>query len=187
MSVANRSAGRVLALAASGIFLAAGLSACGSSDGSTDQASTAKVTGPTDKASAVATERGTIDPCSLLSENQLSDIIGAAVTAKGPAVDVARGRSCTYTFPETGNTILDEGDIDIAAWHGSEFFAAGTIGAARSGVGDEAQDDSQHGVVLFRVGDDVVQVHVLSPDHKTDSVQIASAAADHVASAARQS
>jgi hypothetical protein len=167
--------------------LVAGLAACGSSDGTADQSAAAKAPAPTHKAGALTAEEGTIDPCSLVSEDQLSDIIGAAVTAKGPAVDVARGRSCAYTFPETGNTVLDEGDIDIAAWHGSEFFAAGTIGAARSGVGDEAQDDSQHGVVLFRVGDDVVQVHVLSPDHKTDSVQIAKAAAGQVASASRQS
>jgi hypothetical protein len=189
MSPTARRTGRGLALAGSGILLAAALSACGSSDpssaGSSHHGSGDISAGP--NSGVLAAQKGTIDPCSLLTEDQLSAIIGSAVTAKGPAVEVARGRSCTYTFKETGNTILDEGDIDIAAWHGSEFFAAGTVGAARTGVGDEAQDDSSHGVVLFRVGDDVVQVHVLSPDHKTDSVQIASAAAGQVAGASRVS
>jgi hypothetical protein len=186
MSPAARRTRRALALAASGIMLAAALSACGSSDNSGSKKSGDASAGSTNGTGALGAE-GTIDPCSLLTEDQLSAIIGSAVTAKGPAVEMARGRSCAYTFKETGNTILDEGDIDIAAWHGSEFFAAGTVGATRSGVGDEAQDDSAHGVVLFRVGDDVVQVHVLSPDHKTDSVQIASAAAGRVADASRLS
>jgi hypothetical protein len=191
MSPTARPTGRALALATSGLMLAAALAACGSSDNASNDSGSKKSgdtsAGSTNGTGALAAEKGTIDPCSLLTEDQLSAIIGSAVTAKGPAVEVARGRSCTYTFKETGNTILDEGDIDIAAWHGSEFFAAGTIGAARPGVGDEAQDDSAHGIVLFRVGDDVVQVHVLSPDHKTDSVQIASAAAGQVAGASRLS
>jgi hypothetical protein len=187
MSPSARRTGRGFVLATSGIVLAAALTACGSSSRSGSEGSGDTSAGATDGSGALAAEDGTIDPCSLLTEDQLSAIIGTAVTAKGPAVEVARGRSCTYTFAETGNTVLDEGDIDIAAWHGSEFFAAGTIGEARSGIGDEAQDDSAHGVVAFRLGDDVVQVHVLSPDHKGDSVQIASAAAGKVPAASRLS
>jgi hypothetical protein len=168
-------------------MLTAALTACGSSSGSGSEKSGDTSAGSTNGSGALAAEKGTIDPCTLLTEDQLSTIVGTAVTAKGPAVEVARGRSCTYTFAETGNTVLDESDIDIAAWHGSEFFAAGTIGETRSGIGDEAQDDSAHGVVAFRLGDDVVQVHVLSPDHKGDSVQIAGAAAGQVTSASRLS
>jgi hypothetical protein len=180
---ANRRAGRGLLLAASGIALATALTSCGygSSSGSSPDGdiSAGTTTG------AAAADSGTIDSCSLLSESQLSAIVGSAVTVDGPAVQVARGRSCTYTFKETGNSILDEGTIDIAAWHGSGFFSPGTIGGPRSGIGEEAQDDSDHGVVIFRVGEDVLQVHVISPDHKGDSVQIASAAAIRLAGASR--
>lgn len=104
-----------------------------------------------------------------------------AVTAEGPAVEVARGRACTYSFAENNNAILDAGTIDIAAWQGSAFFAAGTNGVPRSGIGEQAQDDSEHGIVIFRVDDVVVQVHVISPDHKRASLDIARAAAGQVA------
>jgi hypothetical protein len=180
---ADRRAGRTLVLASSAVALAAVLASCGygSSSGSSQNDAASVVT-------KAAADSGTIDSCSLLSEDQLSAIVGAAVTVDGPAVEVARGRSCTYTFKETGNTVLDEGTIDIAAWRGSGFFSPSTIGGtARSGIGDEAQDDSDHGVVIFRVGEDVVQVHVISPDHKGDSVQIASAAVSQVAGAERSS
>ena len=113
--------------------------------------------------------------------------MGSAVAVDGPAVEVVRGRSCSYTFKETANAILDEGTIDIATWHGAEFFSAGTVGPPRAGIGEEAQDDSAHRVVMFRVGDDVVQVAVISPDHKGASVQIARAAAGQVADASRLS
>jgi hypothetical protein len=176
----QRRAGQSLVLASSVVALAAALSSCGyaSSTGSSQN-------GHNPASANTGAHSGTIDSCSLLSEDRLSAIVGSAVTVDGPAVEVARGRSCTYTFKETGNSILDEGTIDIAAWHGSGFFSPGTIGGSRSGIGEEAQDDSAHGVVIFRVGEDVVQVHVISPDHKADSVQIASAAAGQLAGASR--
>jgi hypothetical protein len=184
----HRRPGRRLVLASSVVALAAALSSYGygSSSGSSQNGdSSARTNAGAGSGSGSGADIGTIDSCSLLSEDRLSAIVGSAVTVDGPAVEVARGRSCTYTFKETGNSILDEGTIDIAAWHGSGFFSPGTIGGSRSGIGEEAQDDSAHGVVIFRVGEDVVQVHVLSPDHKADSVQIASAAADQLAGASR--
>ena len=182
---ADRRAGRTLVLASSAVALAATLASCGYGSSSGSSQNTAASAGTNIGAAA---DSSTIDSCSLLSEDQLSAIVGAAVTVDGPAVEVARGRSCTYTFKETGNTVLDEGTIDIATWHGSGFFSPSTLGGtARSGIGEEAQDDSDHGVVIFRVGADVVQVHVISPDHKGDSGQIASAAASQVAGAERSS
>jgi hypothetical protein len=178
--------GRGLVLAASGIALAAILSACGT--GTTTTASTASSSGRHSHDAAGSTTGAaadaTIDPCSLLTQAQLTEIIGTAVTVDGPAADVARGRSCTYTFQERGNSIVDEATIDIAAWHGSEFFAAGRPGA---GIGADAQDDSDHGIVIFRDGEEVVQVHVLSPDHEKASLEIARAADSHVASLSRSS
>jgi hypothetical protein len=189
LSARRRRPARNLTVAATGIVIAAALSACGSSYGSASDRSNDQPAGSNTGAGAgaLAAEAGTIDSCSLLSEDQLSAIVGSAVAVDGPAVEVARGRSCTYTFKESGNAILDEGTIDIATWHGAEFFSAGTIGAPRAGIGQEAQDDSAHGVVMFRVGDDVVQVHVISPDQKGASVQIARAAAGQVAGAPRLS
>jgi len=200
VSTSRRRGRSSLVLAAAVLALAAALSSCGSGgsagadqakaqSGGTKTATEAKANtdasaGESDSDSD--SDSGTIDSCTLLSEDQLSAIIGSAVTVSGPSIEVARGRSCTYTFAETGNSILDEGTIDIAAWHGSEFFSPG-IGPARGGIGEAAQDDSDHGIVMFKVGDDVVQVHVISPDHKADSVQIASAAANRVAGAARSS
>jgi hypothetical protein len=197
LSASRRRGHSSLVLAASALTLAAALSSC-SSGGSSgaekakDQSAGTRTNtnngvnaGP--NANAATAGSGTIDSCTLLSENQLSTIVGTAVTVDGPSVEVARGRSCTYTFKETGNSVLDEGTIDIAAWHGSEFFSPGTVGGPRPGIGEEAQDDSAHGIVMFRVGDDVVQVHVISPDHKADSAQIASAAAHRVAGASRSS
>lgn len=179
-----------LVLAAAGIALVAGLSACGASTTTTTTTTTTTpgsglsghaASGPT--TGATATD-GTIDPCSLLTEARLSDIIGAAVTVNGPAVELARGRSCTYTFHEPGNAIVDEASIGIAAWHGAEFFATGTPGA---GIGADAQDDSAHGFVTFRDGEEVVQVQVLSPDHKKASLEIARVADSQVAVASRRS
>ncbi len=189
VSTSRRRGRSSLVLAASFLGLAAALSSCSSggsasADQAKDQPGGTKTNANTE---ASAGDSGTIDSCSLLSEDQLSAIIGSAVTVSGPSIEVARGRSCTYTFAETGNSILDEGTIDIAAWHGSEFFSPGVIGPARGGIGEAAQDDSDHGIVMFKVGDDVVQVHVISPDHEADSVQIASAAANRVAAAARSS
>ena len=193
VSTSRRRGRSSLVLAAAVLALAAALSSCGSGGSAgADQAKaqsggTKTATEANANTDASAGDSGTIDSCTLLSEDQLSAIIGSAVTVSGPSIEVARGRSCTYTFAETGNSILDEGTIDIAAWHGSEFFSPGIIGPARGGIGEAAQDDSDHGIVMFKVGDDVVQVHVISPDHKADSVQIASAAANRVAGAARSS
>ncbi len=191
VSTSRRRGRSSLVLAAAVLALAAALSSC--SSGGSASADQAKVqpggtkTDANTNTDANAGASGTIDSCTLLSEDQLSAIIGSAVTVSGPSIEVARGRSCTYTLAETGNSILDEGTIDIAAWHGSEFFSPGIIGPARGGIGEAAQDDSDHGIVMFKVGDDVVQVHVISPDHKADSVQIASVAANQVAGAARSS
>jgi hypothetical protein len=173
---------RGLALAATGIVLVTALSACGSSSGSgTASAHQGHSKSAGSTSGTVAADDGTIDSCSLVTEAQLSDIIGTAVTAEGPAAEVARGRACTYSFAEDNGAVVASGTIDIAAWQGSAFFAAGTSGVPRSGIGQQAQDDSEHGIVIFRVDDVVVQVHVISPDHKRASLDIARAAAGQVA------
>jgi hypothetical protein len=127
---------------------------------------------------ALEAESGTVDPCGLVSAAELSTILGATVSADGPAKEEFRGRTCDFTFPTEG--ILDEGTVSVAAWHGSEFFLPGAIGPKVAGIGDEAQQDSTLGTVLFRKGDEVVQVHVLAPGQKDAAVEIARAAAQAV-------
>jgi hypothetical protein len=177
---AIRTAGGVT-LAASVIALAAGLSACGYGTTTSTTSGTGRHSDPAAGSSTGAAADATIDPCSLLTGAELSDIIGSTVTVDGPAVEVARGRSCTYTFQENG--IVGHGTVDITAWHGSQFFAPGTPG---DGIGADARDQSDRGVVIFRDGAEVVQVHVLSPAHQKASLEIARAADRHVAIASRK-
>ena len=72
---------------------------------------------------------------------------------------------------------LDTGSLAIDAFKGSEFFVPGIIGDPLDAVGDLAQEDLCHGTVLFISGDDVVQVHVLSPTRRDRTLPVAQAAA----------
>ena len=164
----------VLAAAVLAALALSGCSSAGAADSSTGGRATAKqVTG----SGPLAAEADTLDPCDLLTEADLTAIVGTPVTASGPATEQFRGRHCDYAFTEQGNPVIDEGKITVSAWHGSEFFTPGLIGPAIPGIGDEASDDSEHGIVIFRAGEDVVQVHVLSTQLKSVSLQIARQAA----------
>ena len=170
-----------LPLAAAALGLAT-LTACGGTDAAADGSKTPsadEVSAAAASGAALEAESGTVDPCGLVSAADLSSIIGAAVTADGPAKEEFRGRTCDFTFP-TDDAILDEGTVSVAAWHGSEFFLPGAIGPKLAGIGDEAQQDGALGIVLFRKGDEVVQVHVLAPGQKDAAVEIARAAAQAV-------
>ena len=83
-------------------------------------------------------------------------------------------------FPGREGSVHDQRLLTVTAWHGSEFFLPGTTGLDLSGIGDAAQDDSDHGVVLFRKGEEVVQVHVLAPGLQKASLDIAEQAASAV-------
>jgi Protein of unknown function (DUF3558) len=170
---------RRLILAATAVLAALALSSCGSAGAADSSTGTAGRTAaaPTTGSGPLAAEADTLDPCALLTEADLTAIVGAPVTLSGPATEQFRGRHCDYTFTEQGNPVIDEGQITVSAWHGSEFFTPGLIGPAIAGIGDEASDDSEHGVVIFRAGEDVVQVHVLSTQLKSASLQIARQAA----------
>jgi hypothetical protein len=161
------------------LLAALALSAC-SSAGAADTSSGSAgsvVAEPATGSKPLAAEADTLDPCALLSEADLTAVVGAPLTATGPASEQFRGRQCDYTFTEPGDSIIDEGKITLSAWHGSEFFSPGLVGPAIEGIGDEASDDSEHGIVIFRKGEDVVQVHVLSTQLKSVSLQIARQAA----------
>jgi hypothetical protein len=166
----------VLAAAVLATLALAGCSSAGAADTSTRRAP-GTAAEPATGSGPLAAEADTLDPCDLLTEADLTAIVGTPVTASGPATEQFRGRHCDYTFTEQGNPVIDEGQITVSAWHGSEFFTPGLIGPAIAGIGDEASDDSEHGIVIFRKGEDVVQVHVLSTQLKPASLQIARRAA----------
>jgi len=169
-----------LSIAATALALAS-LTACGGSDEpqASGRADVADVADAAESAAAAPAETGTLDPCELVSPADLGAALGADVSAEGPATEEFRGRTCDFTFPLEGS-VLDEGQLTVTAWHGSEFFLPGTIGPDLAGIGDAAQDDSEHGIVLFRKGDEVVQVHVLAPGLQKASLDIAEQAASAV-------
>jgi hypothetical protein len=77
-----------------------------------------------------------------------------------------------------GTSRADAGDPTPTAWRGDQFVSAGSIGEPLAGLGDEAQIDRASGIVLFRVGDDVLQAHVLSPGRHGRALDVARALAD---------
>lgn len=165
-----------LSIAATALALAT-LTACGGSDPSASPAAddVAEAAG----SAAAPAGSDTLDPCALVSAADLGAALGADVSADGPATEQFRGRTCDFTFP-LEDSVLDEGRLTVTAWHGPEFFLPGTIGPELAGIGDVAQDDSDHGIVLFRKGDEVVQVHVLAPGLQKASLDIAEQAANAV-------
>jgi hypothetical protein len=130
-------------------------------------------------AAASSADTRSLDPCTILPAVRLGALVDATLTQHGPAQDRALGRECTWDFPDRAGlgTGTGTGTLSITAWHGREFFAPGSISRRVSGLGDEAQADPTLGIVLFRVGDQVVQAHVLSPDKRHRAPEIARALA----------
>ena len=154
---------------AGALVLATGLSLAACADGSDDADQTTE--------STPAAAASVIDPCGILSPTEVDRLLGTTATARGAAVAQFRGRTCTWDFPEAPGGVLDTGTLAIDAFKGGEFFVPGTIGGPLDGVGDQAQEDLDHGTVLFIEGDDVVQVHVLSPTRRDRTLAVALAAA----------
>ena len=157
---------RIPTAAALALTAALGLTACG---GSYDAGTIAP-------AASAGTET-VLDPCAILTSAEIDRLLGTAATVRGPAVAQFRGRTCTWDFAEAPGGVLDTGTLAIDAFSGTEFFVPGTIGDPLDGVGEEAQEDLDHGTVLLRQGEDVVQVHVLSPTRRDRTLPLATAVA----------
>ena len=160
-----------LPTAAAVALAALGLAACG---GSYDAGTTGPANGT---AAGTETQESVLDPCAILSSAEIDRLLGTAATVRGPAVAQFRGRTCTWDFAEAPGGVLDTGTLAIDAFSGTEFFVPGTIGDPLDGVGEEAQEDLDHGTVLLRQGQDVVQVHVLSPTRRDRTLPLAAAVA----------
>ena len=151
---------------------ALGLAACGGGGYGDDTTGS-----PNDPAGAAATEPDVLDPCAILPSAEIDRLLGTPATVRGEAISQFRGRTCTWDFAEAPGGVLDTGTLAIDAFSGTEFFVPGTIGAPLDGVGEEAQEDLEHGTVLLRQGEDVVQVHVLSPTRRDRTLPLATAVA----------
>ena len=156
---------RLTTAAALALTASAALSACGGSYGDSSVSSGAE------------TGTSVLDPCAILPSAEIDRLLGTTATVRGPAVAQLRGRTCTWDFAEAPGGVLDTGTLAIDAFSGTEFFVPGTIGDPLDGVGEEAQEDLEHGTVLLRQGEDVVQVHVLSPTRRDRTLPLATAVA----------
>jgi hypothetical protein len=100
------------------------------------------------------------DPCSLLTEADVSDVAGAEVTGVEGPTSGNRGMSCKWTFPS--NLV---GEVALSVWVGSEFYPPGTITEGFEevpGIADTAHRTTGGGLVctmLFLSGEIVVGVY----------------------------
>lgn len=122
---------------------------------------------PTTHGSGSPTDEGGsgLDPCLLLDTDALEREVGADLTQDGAAAPASSGTECGWSFAgETG-----PGSLSITAWEGREFFSS-ALGDPLPGLGDEARVDRGLGAVLFRSGEQVIQVQIL-PSAKTASAE----------------
>ena len=144
--------------------LGVALTGCAPADQGTS--GTGSAGGPAQAASA--SEEG-IDPCALIPADRLSEALGHPISQEGFAAPEARGSSCHWSFPDRPGI---PGSLSITTWHGTEFFSD-ALGDPLSGLGDAARIDPGLKAVLFKSGDDVVQVQVLAQDGAAAAQQIA--------------
>lgn len=116
---------------------------------------------PISKASASADSAKALDPCALVGESTIASALGTEVTKAGRPGDAPRGRSCTWTVADP-TSVYGDADVVLTTYHGSEFYLDGSMGSPVAGIADEAQGDPQGGLILFRKGEEVVEVHVLT-------------------------
>lgn len=145
----NRTTNRTAALVALA-GAAFSLTACGDA---TDNTSTTAAT----RGTSVHQDPAAVDPCTLPNERKLEQALGTSVSQTGSAKPAARGSACNWSFADPTGI---PGSLSITTWHGTEFFST-AIGEGLDGLGDDARTDRSLGTVLFRSGDDVVQVQVL--------------------------
>lgn len=136
----------------------------------------ARAAGAPAASSAAAPSADALDPCTLLDDDTLGSALGARLRGGGTAEARAGGLSCTWTYDDPGSAV-GEGQLVLTTFHGTEFFAPGSIGAPLPGLADEAQIDRGLGLVLFRSGEEVVEVHVLSGGFRDRAEPVARAVA----------
>lgn len=166
-TASRRTASGRAAAAAAALLLGLGLSACGGESGGEGASTTA----------AAATSADVVaDPCTLVGQDALEEALGVSLNVRGPASDEALGRACHWDFPDRPGI---PGSLSLTLWHGAQFFST-SVGEPLTGIGDQAQGDATLGLVLFRSGEEVVQVQLQSPAHRDAASAVARLAAAQV-------
>lgn len=146
------------------------------SDSGTDTSAPAPA-GSADGADGASTATDEIlDPCTLVPLATLESLAGGPVEQQGEAFDQARGRACRWSLPSGGG--IGGAELVVTAWHGQEFYLAGTIGEDVSGIADEAQADPSLGMVLLRKGDEVISAQALATPDDGLELEVARAIAE---------
>jgi hypothetical protein len=171
------------------LLVAAG---CGGDDAGGDDpdgAATGPVSPPAESAPAESPTPGApaeaLDPCGLLTADEVAAVAGAEVTRTEGPVEEFLGRQCEWFFP---HPTFGEERVTVSTWVGLEFYSPSAPGQEVTGfepvpgIGDEAHRwPPGQGIctVIFRLGEHVVQV--LSGGVGDDAcVDLARTAADRV-------
>jgi hypothetical protein len=174
----NRTTRHRIAVPSLLIGVLAAASACGDRTSDPGDSTHDAAPGAHRSGAATGTRTATTDPCTLLPAATLQRLMGESLRQQGPAEERAQGQECAWSFHDPHD--LTAGTLTITAWHGREFFSPGSIGRPLAGLGEEAQLDPTLGIVLLRVGDEVLQAHVLSPTARDRATAVARALADAI-------
>jgi hypothetical protein len=127
-------------------------------------------TATTTKAPTGSSSGATADPCTLLSADQVSAVLGGAVDIKGPA-ETGGGRNCTFERSDgSGAHVL------VQVFKGAQYFSPAQQATAPEpipGVGDASFLDSPDGqprMAGYRTGDTVVFLSVLFANPTKDQL-----------------
>lgn len=158
------------ALAAGTMALVAGLAACSSSSTSSSSGSAgAPTTSP--GTGHVVSRGGTPDPCSLVSEAQVSTLLGGPLRLTGRRVvdPAANGATCTW---DTGSAVLT-----ITVGEASVLGPlAQHMGQPLAGLGDEAYGSA--GTLYFRLG--ATGVRLIAVGHGAGLITMARGIVDKI-------
>lgn len=130
------------------VVLTLALAACGG-----EASGPAGRTTPQEPAAAgTDADDSTLDPCGLLTIEELEALNGSDLEPTGPATTQARGRKCAWSASDGSPAIT------ISTWHGPEFFADVPEADHLPGLGDANYAEPTINTVTFVQGGEVFLV-----------------------------
>jgi len=182
---------RVAAAVALGAAL--GLGACGGDDATdasedppSDDSSTTDTTAPADGGDSddgEDPEEGSDDPCDIVSDEVVSDILGVEIARREPATD-ANGSGCikgTERMPDPRDGAYVSASFVTGGAAIVDSFSAQEGSEAVSGLGDRAVYVPNVGSLTVALGDDALQIQVYKegvPGTQDEVVRVANAVLD---------
>lgn len=161
---------RLVVLALAGVLA---LTGCGGDDGNgggggADQGANAE--GNVDGGASGGGSGGAIDPCALLTDDEIAGAVGGAVSERDDQGVVHQARHCEWSY-----TSADEpdGKVTVSVWSGLQYYAPeGTTAGATGFIAVDGIGDAAHlwprtfgsCAVIYRSGETVVQVQTTVPD-----------------------